>query len=506
MNTNNTEKGLTDHPSIDKPWLKYYNIDSINNAIFPYITVYEYILLKNKKRLDQCALMYFNAKITYGQMFHNADKIAAALQASNVQSGDQILVCMSGTPETVELILACSKIGVCAVMVNPTLESEQIKGTIEESSANILFCMDKLYDRISDSICYDKIKQLIIVPSTRSLPFIIRTFLSIKEPLKIDKGELFDKTKCILWDKFMKQGKGHVSDPEKRDMPLAVVFSSGTTGKAKGIVHTNSSYVALAIQYELNGYPFESGDKFLYMIPTFIAAGLSYTLLAPLAEGLIIILDPVYDPKMFVSDIIKYKPDIIPATKSFWYAAINDSRTQTIDFTDLKLPVSGGEPVTKNDEDNINYFLKKHNCSKFIHLGWGMSEQNATITTTATVGNSCGSAGIPLPHVVVSAFDVDSGEECTYNQYGELRVISPCTMKEYYNNPKETSEFFCSSADGRQWCHSGDIGYINEQGEVFVLGRATDCFIAQNGKKVYCFDMERIITEDENIEQCKILD
>ena len=149
-NANTTpEKELTGYPSIDKPWLKYYDVERISKTEFPDISIYEYIYLKNEYRLDMCALMYFNVKISYYQMFRSADRIAAALAANGVQCGDSILVCMSGTPETVELILACSKIGACAVMINPTLERDQISDIIATSSAKILICMDKLFDSIS---------------------------------------------------------------------------------------------------------------------------------------------------------------------------------------------------------------------------------------------------------------------------------------------------------------------------------------------------------------------
>ena len=506
-NANTTpEKELTGYPSIDKPWLKYYDVERISKTEFPDISIYEYIYLKNEYRLDMCALMYFNVKISYYQMFRSADRIAAALAANGVQCGDSILVCMSGTPETVELILACSKIGACAVMINPTLERDQISDIIATSSAKILICMDKLFDSISKEALPDNIEQLIIVPATQSLPMLLRALLSVKKPFKLNKSKLSSNTQYVSWQDFIKQGKNDVSINSRGDTPLAVVFSSGTTGKAKGIVHANKSYISLTYQYELNGYPFKSGDKFLYIIPTFIAAGLSYNLLAPLAEGLTMILEPAYSTESFICDIIKYRPDILPATKSFWNAAINGTRLNKINLSNLKIPVSGGEPITEIDEKNINTFLRNHGCKKNIYLGWGMSEQNGTITATAISGNSSGSTGIPLPHVIVSAFDVDTGKECAYNQYGELRVITPYTMKEYYNDKEKTVRFFVKDEYGMQWCHSGDIGYINKKGEVFVLGRATDCFIASNGERVYCFDLERIITENESIEQCKIVD
>ena len=241
------------------------------------------------------------------------------------------------------------------------------------------------------------------------------------------------------------------------------------------------------------------------MIPSFIAAGLSYTLFAPLAQGITMILDPLYDAKQFVADIVKYKPNIIPGTKSFWYAAMNDIRMQNVDLSNLKIPVTGGEPVFVRDEANINRFLSEHKCRKKLYIGWGLSELNATITTTAEKGSSIGSSGIPLPNVTVSAFDVDTGEECIYGKYGELKVVSPCVMLGYYRNPSATAAFFSTDANGEKWCNTGDIGYVNEQGEVFALGRATDHYLTEDNKRVYLFDIENIIMRDNRVAQCKVV-
>ena len=416
-------------------------------------------------------------------------------------------MCMTGTPETVELLLACSKIGVCAIMLNPTLQISELREIITESDAELIFCMDKLYPAIESALKGVENKRIIIVPVIFSLPPIIQFAFKINEPMPKSLKEGVRAKRCVSWKSFLHgTATRDVPAVNNGSMPLAVVFSSGTTGKAKGIIHTNRSYAALSVEYQCNGYPFKRGDRFLYMIPSFIAAGLSYTLFAPLAQGITMILDPLYDEKQFVADIVKYKPNIVPGTKSFWYAAVNDERMEGVDLSNLKIPVTGGEPVFERDEANINRFLHEHGCGKRLYIGWGMSELNATITTTAEQGNSLGSSGIPLPNITVAAFDVDTGEECSYGQYGELRVISPCAMQEYYRNPDATAAFFSLDGNGTRWCHTGDIGYINEQGEVFALGRAADHFLTEDNKRVYLFDIENVIMCDERVAQCKVVD
>lgn len=500
------EKKLTGYPSIDKPWLKYYDTQIISETTVPNQSVYQYIYDKNSAYLDDTALVFFEKKISYRKMFYEADKIADILTAKGLEQGDTILMCMTGTPETVELLLACSKIGVCAIMLNPTLPISELREIIEASDSEMIFCMDKLFPVIEPALSDIHNKQIIIIPVIFSLPRIIQLAFSIKEPISQSLRKGICDRQYKKWYAFLREDSSKAVPVDgNSNLPLAVVFTSGTTGKAKGIVHTNRSYVALSVEYQCNGYPFKRGDSFLYMIPSFIAAGLSYTLFAPLAQGITMILDPLYDAKQFVADIVKYKPNIIPGTKSFWYAAMNDIRMQNVDLSNLKIPVTGGEPVFVRDEANINRFLSEHKCRKKLYIGWGLSELNATITTTAEKGSSIGSSGIPLPNVTVSAFDVDTGEECIYGKYGELKVVSPCVMLGYYRNPSATAAFFSTDANGEKWCNTGDIGYVNEQGEVFALGRATDHYLTEDNKRVYLFDIENIIMRDNRVAQCKVV-
>lgn len=499
-----SEKESTGYPSIDKPWLKYYK-ENVEDIEIPRETIWKHIYTNNLEHLDETALIFYGKKITWKELFKNVRKVSEILAAEGVKKNDYILVCMTGTPETLYLILACSKIGACAVMLNPTLKKEQLLEIIRSTKTNFIFCMDKLYDAIAEAVRESQVEKIVIIPAIYALPKIVKLLITLKESdSKCLKEAL--KHGAIMWNTFLRGQRVEAEENEDENLPLAVVFTSGTTGKAKGIVHSNRSYVALSTEYANNGYPFKRGDKFLAIIPTFIAAGLSYMLLAPLAQGIVMVLEPQYSEKSFIADTLKYKPNILGATKSFWYAALHDSKMQKETLSYLKIPITGGEAMFECDTININRFLKEHGCKKALYVGYGMSELNATATTTAEQGSSNGSSGIPLPHITVAAFSVDSGLECTYEEYGELQVLSPCGMLEYFQNPEETEKFFKKDAAGNMWCHTGDIGYVNKQGEVFVLGRATDCFMTNEGKRIYLFDIENAILKNKKVVQCKVID
>lgn len=495
-----TKEKRTGYPSIDKPWMKYYN-ESARNITIPQTTIYRFILENNKDYINDTALIYFGKQISYETMYHNIDKIADILTSKGLVKGDSILICSSQTPETVYLLLACSKIGICAVMVNPTLNNQQIEKIITESDAKLLFCMDKLYKVVKEIVSgVDRI-ECIMVPVVASLPSYVQTFMKLKNVFS--KENYGNST---TWKVFLKSEISMRAE-ENTDInsSLVVVFSSGTTGEAKGIVHTNKSYISTSLEYRNNGYPFERGDKFLNHIPSFIASGLSFLLFAPLAFGVKVILEPMYSETVFVDDVIKYQPNIVTPTVSFWLAAVNNEKMKTVNLDFMKMPATGGEAVNEQDEQLLNAFLVEHGCKSKMYFGYGMSELNGTVVTTPVKEYTPGSTGIPLPSVVVAAFDVDTQQECTYGEYGEVMVQTPCQMKEYYKNPKRTRQFFWKDNGGRTWCRTGDIGYVNENGELFVRGRAVDSMLLRSGKRIYFFEIEDVVLEDSNVSQCKVI-
>ena len=136
-----------------------------------------------------------------------------------------------------------------------------------------------------------------------------------------------------------------------------------------------------------------------------------------------------------------------------------------------------------------------------------MCELGATVVTTSCCGgaNRLGSVSIPMPFVVISAFDIDNDRELTYNERGEMRVQTPGKMKEYYNNPAATKDFFRTDVNGGIWACTGDIGYVDENGFVFILGRASDDFISPDGRRQYLFDAENVILENKFVDICEVI-
>lgn len=483
---------MTGYPSIDKPWLKYYSEEAINTSI-PKCSIIQNIYNNNLDYLSDIAILYFGKKITYKQLFVEVDKTAKALLSYGVKYGDNVAICMPAIPETIYAILALNKIGANANMLNPTFTEEQLTNRINETDAEFLFVVNELYDCIKNVVPKTKIKTVVSCGAVNSLGKIIK----IIKKVKIIAG-------TISWNEFIKHGIGIALTVPAYvpNYPAIMVYSSGTTGASKGIQLTNDSVNATITEGGCIGFKWNRQDRWFSQVPIWFSTGICATMLVPLRYGITIILEPMYDFEIFYQHIVKYHPNfMITAVGLLEY--LMSKRELDSAYREFKYLVAGGEYVAPGTEKKLNEWLHKNNNAENLHKGYGMCECGGTVTASSYKCNVIGSAGIPTPHVTVSAFDLESGKELQYGERGEIRVLSPCKMLGYYKNPKETEKYFHADDNGEVWACTGDMGYVTEDGSVYVSGRISDSYVNQNNDTIYLFDIERAILNIEAVRQCR---
>lgn len=486
------EKKLTGYPSIDKPWLKYYTEEAIN-ANIPETTIYKNIYEANKDHVSDIALMYFGKKITYGSLFDQIDKTANALKAHGVKQGDNVAICMPAIPETIYTILALNKMGANANMLNPTFTAVQLTDRINETEAKLLITVNELYSIVKDVVPHTTIREVVVCPAVNCLGTIAKL---VKKAKKIPG--------TVVWNAFIRSGKNTSAEetPSRPNRSAIMVYSSGTTGASKGIQLTNDSINATITDGGNIGFSWKRQDRWFSQVPIWFSTGICASTLVPMKYGITVILEPLYDFTIFYNHISKYKPNfMITAVGLLEY--LSSAHSQNIAYSNFYYCVAGGEYITPYTEDKLNSWLKTNGSTQPIHKGYGMCECGGTVTSTHYKCNVKGSAGIPTPHVTVSAFDLDTNEELTYGNRGEIRVLTPCRMLEYYKNPEATARFFHTDESGNVWACTGDMGYVTEDGCVYVSGRLSDSYTNENGELIYLFDIERAVLDISEVRQCK---
>lgn len=491
-----TEKNLTGYPSIDKPWLKYYTEEAIN-AKLPECTIYEYLWENNKDHQSNVALNYFDREITYGEVFSNIEKATNSYSALGLKSGDIVTVCAVTIPETIYSFYGLNRLGVVCNMVDPRTSAEGIREYIKEVDSKIVITIDVAYPKIVEAIKGTSVEKIVMISPADSLPqpkkFLFKAFKAIKIP----KDNLH-----IKWNEFVAIDKDSnpVIAPYNKNTPCVIVHTGGTTGIPKGVMLSNDNLNTSAFQAIKSGFDFQRNHTWLNIMPPFIAYGVGNGLHLPLIVGMEVILVPSFNPNEFADLLNKYHPNHMVGVPSHYGNIIHNPKMQNKDLSYIIAPTVGGDAMDISLEKETNEFLAKHNCSYPACKGYGMSEVAAGVSICSSHDvNKIGSVGIPLTHTTMAIFDITTGKELPYNQEGEICMTGPNTMVGYYNNETETNNVIKKHDDGLMWVHSGDIGYIDEDGFVFIKDRIKRVIIRHDGFKVFPSLIEKTVDTNDNV-------
>ena len=483
---------MTGKPSIDKPWLKFYP-DGADKVPLPEMTAYEYLFENNKDYMAGIALEYFGVKISYNTLFEKINEVAKAFAAQGVKRGDIVTIMMPNTPEAIYCFYALNKIGACANIISPTFTLEHITESIKLTCSKLLVILDKFYTMLLPVTAQTGAKRIIVVSGTETLG---------------QTAELSEMDYVTGWRAFITLGECQVENTAAYEAktPAAIIYSSGSTGAAKGIVLPNEAFSGLVAQYDaVNHVDLRNarGKRAILLIPIFMSTGINATLNTVLCNGMVGILLPSPEPYKFIQAVKDSKPNYLLSSISYYEAMLKN----TDSFDDLSFllhPTGGGEPLSPSLEKSINEFFRVHGSDAVIVQAWGLCEFGSQATAQSKHRLRKGT-GTPLSHTIISAFDPDTDEELTYYERGEIRVITPCQMLGYYKNPEATAAFFREGKDGRIWGCSGDVGYIDEEGNVFIEGRADDFICDSSGEKIWLFDIESTLLADEAIQLCEVV-
>ncbi len=488
------EKKFTGYPNLDLPWKKYFigeYEEPINKK-----TVYQEVHDNNLDQPNTMALEFFGSKINFKTLDKNVHLAAKSLEEYGIKKGDFVTVCVAGIPETVYTFYALSKIGAVANMISPFFEKKDLINRIEDCESDVLIIMDKFFAQTKDAIKKSRIKNIIIVPTLNS------SILRI-----LSKNTKLDASNEVLWNQFIKDGykrKETQAIGYEKDIPLCMVYSSGTTGASKGILLSNDSFQNSVYAYRKSGVIVGRGFKFYQIIPPWYSTGLSTSIHLPLASGSAVFMDPRFERDVFIKNIVKYKPTYTVAPTSMYEGFLEEKLIGKKDLSFFKYPFEGGEPLRKEVSNKIEDVFKKHNCNSKLLVGYGQCECGATISSESPyTSHKDGNVGIPLPGVNIAIVD-DDFNTLKYNERGQIIVDTPCGMLEYYKNDAATKAYFHYDSNGTKWYCTGDIGCMDEEGNLYIHGRSSDCSFI-NDKRIYNFDIENILMQDKDIKLCDVL-
>ena len=484
-----------------KPWLKYYDQKFIDQTL-PALSAFEYVCQRSKNHLNDTALEYYGRKFTYADLIVNVKKTAAALRGAGVKKGDIVTVVSIMTPEIIALFYAADMMGATLNLVDPRYSVEGIREYIEEVDSHLLVCLNVVYERCRQAAKRTNVEKVIVLSPADSLPPVMAVGYKLTTP---DKNKY--ASNVIRWKQFIKGGEGQstAAEPYDPDHACVVVHTGGTTGSPKGVMLTDNSFNAIAQQFRAYDKLFHRGQKLMNIMPPFIAYGYACGVHLPLVLGFTVIIVPNLDPAKLGSLVLKHKPEHMFGVPTHYQQLASDPKLRDKDLSFIINYAAGGDSLSRGAEQTVNDFLAAHGARYPIAKGYGMTEVSSAATVAAGLDNKPGSVGIPMVNTVVAAFEPGTDQELPIGQRGELCISGPCLMKGYYNKPEETAILLRRHPDGRVWAHTGDMGYLDEDGFVFLDSRIKRMIIRHDGFKVFPSMIENVISRHPAVHQCCVV-
>ena len=486
------------------PWAKYYGKKNLFFEV-PNISIYDYLYKKHLRHADHIAIEYFSRKYTYAEMFYEIDKCTKALKSYGIRKGDVITILSANIPEALFLIFAINRLGAVANIVHPLSAENEIKEALNRYSSVLLIAMDICYEKIKNIIHETEVTKTIVLSAKDSMNLLYKIGYQVTQGRKIVKPK--KSSFYVYYKDFIKNGENTPIGEEvkvRRDTPALILHSGGTTGTPKGIVLSNGNVNTQSIQATIALPDLDGNDVILGIMPIFHGFGLSVSIIDAFVVGAKVVLIPQFNAAEFDKLVKKHRPTVMVGVPTLFEAMTSNQGMQDADLSNLKYVIAGGDTLSKQRVEKINEFLRSRGAQTKLLQGYGMTEAVAAISFDRKDHSKPGSVGIPWPGTYVKIFKPGTEEELPYGEDGEICICGSTVMLGYYNNEKETNEVLHIHSDGNVWIHSGDVGYMDEDGFVFYKQRIKR-MIVTSGYNVYPSQVEEVIESHEAVLDCSVI-
>jgi long-chain acyl-CoA synthetase len=387
-------------------------------------------------------LYYAGREITNTEMLRASMRLSTAFRNLGVQKGDRVILQTPNCPEVLQAFYALWQIGAVVVPINYMVGEEETAFIYEDSGAKVV------------------ISSKIYLPKIRSCQ---AKSLSLKHVILIDE----DVSEGVISFKDLVENSPESVEIEETadDDNAAIIYTAGTTGGPKGVVHTHASlYENARSQFE--SVPMPEGTKALIVLPLCHSYGIAIVNNGLFRKGQAVLLNS-FDPEVIFTAIEKYKIDVMTGVPTMFVYLLLYSDIKKYDLSSVKYWISGAAPLS------LETWKRFKECfGAEIIEGWGLTEAGANNSVNPIMGlKKVGSIGLPMKRVEMKIFD-DMGEEVPQGEEGEIVIRGPVLMKAYWNRPSETAEALKGG-----WLHTGDVGYVDEDGYFWITDRKKDLII-----------------------------
>ncbi len=451
-------------------------------------------------------LDFLDKKLTFDEIKKLSDRAAKGFQQLGVKPGVHVGLYLPNVPHYIIAFFGILKAGGVVVNYSPLDAERELEHKIEDSETDFLVTLDvtALYPKIAPKLKNTRLKKLIIGSIADYLPFPKNLLYPLAKKKEISKWP-HDAGHMSFKELLNNDGK-YQRYPVAGDLFDAVAllqYTGGTTGLPKAAMLTHGCIMAAMTQGQTWTSPYTNPghEKVVCVLPLFHIYALSGIMLNAVRNGNEIILYPRPDIDMIIKDLDKKKPTFLPGVPTLYTAITNHPKAKELDLKSLKICLSGGAPLPVEVQQKFEALT-----GATLVEGYGLTETSPT-GTICPVDKSVrrvGSCGVPMPGTVVEIRDLEDPNKLLpigKANVGEVCIIGPQVMKGYWKKPEETDKvLFPSGFNNWARLHTGDTGYMDEDGWLYLVDRKKDLIIS-SGFNVYPRVIEEACYEHPSVDE-----
>ena len=427
---------------------------------------------------ERPAMDFLGRRTTYRELGQLVDRAACGFQQLGVRKGMRVGLCLPNTPYFVICYFAVLRLGGIVVNFNPLYVERELRHQIEDSGTTIMVTLDirQIYPKVAALVSKTCLERVIVCPMSGILTSVKSVMFTVFK--RSEMADVPDDLRHTRFEKLIANDGNVVPAAIDPDKDVAVLqYTGGTTGVPKGAMLTHANLSANVDQlYRWVPGATPGQERMLVVLPLFHVFAMTVAMNLGIRFAAELILLPRFDLAQVLKYITKKRPTMFPGVPTIYSALIGAADRNGADMSSIRVCISGGAPLPLE----VRHRFEDLTGCRLVE-GYGLSETSPVATCNPLEGDArAGSVGLPLPGCTIEVRSpIDPSVKMPVGEKGEISVRGPHVMAGYWGRHKETE---IGMVDGA--LRTGDIGYIDQDGYVFLVDRIKDVILC-GGYNVY---------------------